>query len=163
MERATRTVREGAGSVGAELAFVVRDQWQNRGIGSALFRHLSLLAIRNGISGFTAEVLKENEQDHEYILDEKSPFNEWVHVALQYWNPHWAPQSEIHPRWREFELRPLHSYTGSHEKQTRPDNTWEQYYDEALLALVDKVYEEDLQMWKEASSYAIDTGTRRIL
>lgn len=44
----------------AELAFVVRDEWQNRGIGSALFKHLSLIAIRNGISGFTAEVLREN-------------------------------------------------------------------------------------------------------
>ncbi|MBN2525706.1 MAG: GNAT family N-acetyltransferase [Deltaproteobacteria bacterium] len=44
----------------AELAFVVRDDWQNQGIGSALFRHLSLIAIRNGISGFTAEVLREN-------------------------------------------------------------------------------------------------------
>jgi len=44
----------------AELAFVVRDDWQNRGIGSALFKHLSLIAVRNGISGFTAEVLREN-------------------------------------------------------------------------------------------------------
>lgn len=44
----------------AELAFVVRDEWQNRGIGSALYKHLSLIAIRNGISGFTAEVLREN-------------------------------------------------------------------------------------------------------
>ncbi|MBN2342356.1 MAG: GNAT family N-acetyltransferase [Deltaproteobacteria bacterium] len=44
----------------AELAFVVRDEWQNKGIGSALFKHLSLIAIRNGIAGFTAEVLREN-------------------------------------------------------------------------------------------------------
>jgi len=45
----------------AELAFVVRDEWQNRGIGRALFRQLSLIAMRNGITGFTAEVLKENK------------------------------------------------------------------------------------------------------
>ena len=44
----------------AEIAFVVRDEWQNKGLGSALFRHLSLIAIRNGIAGFTAEVLLEN-------------------------------------------------------------------------------------------------------
>ena len=44
----------------AEIAFVVRDAWQNRGIGSALFKHLTLIARRNGISGFTAEVLKNN-------------------------------------------------------------------------------------------------------
>jgi len=44
----------------AEIAFVVRDEWQNKGIGTALFKHLTLIARRNGISGFTAEVLKEN-------------------------------------------------------------------------------------------------------
>lgn len=44
----------------AEIAFVVRDEWQNKGIGTALFRHLSLIARRNGIAGFTAEVLKTN-------------------------------------------------------------------------------------------------------
>ncbi len=44
----------------AEIAFVVRDEWQNKGIGTALFKHLTLIAKRNGISGFTAEVLKNN-------------------------------------------------------------------------------------------------------
>ena len=44
----------------AEVAFVVRDTWQNKGIGSFLFRHLATIAKRNGISGFTAEVLREN-------------------------------------------------------------------------------------------------------
>jgi len=44
----------------AEIAFVVRDAWQNKGIGTALFKHLTLIARRNGIAGFTAEVLKTN-------------------------------------------------------------------------------------------------------
>ena len=44
----------------AELSFVVRDAWQNRGIGSALFRHLSIIAKRNGIAGFTAELTQDN-------------------------------------------------------------------------------------------------------
>jgi acyl-CoA hydrolase/GNAT superfamily N-acetyltransferase len=44
----------------AEIAFVVRDAWQKKGIGTALFEHLTLIARRNGISGFTAEVLKDN-------------------------------------------------------------------------------------------------------
>jgi acyl-CoA hydrolase/GNAT superfamily N-acetyltransferase len=44
----------------AEVAFVVRDDWQNRGVGSFLLNHLSVIAKRNGIRGFTAEVLREN-------------------------------------------------------------------------------------------------------
>ncbi len=46
----------------AEVAFIVRDEWQNRGIGLALFRHLITIAKRSGISGFTAEVLRENKR-----------------------------------------------------------------------------------------------------
>lgn len=45
----------------AEVAFVVRDEWQNRGIGTFMYRHLSNNARRNGIKGFTAEVLRENK------------------------------------------------------------------------------------------------------
>ncbi|MBI4792406.1 MAG: GNAT family N-acetyltransferase, partial [Deltaproteobacteria bacterium] len=46
----------------AEVAFVVRDKWQNRHIGTFLFRHLVELAKRSGIAGFTAEVLRENNR-----------------------------------------------------------------------------------------------------
>jgi acyl-CoA hydrolase/RimJ/RimL family protein N-acetyltransferase len=44
----------------AEVAFVVRDDWQNRGLGTELLRYLAHVAMRNGIRGFTAEVLREN-------------------------------------------------------------------------------------------------------
>jgi acyl-CoA hydrolase/RimJ/RimL family protein N-acetyltransferase len=46
----------------AEVAFVIRDEWQNKGIGKFLFKHMVTLAKQNGISGFTAEVLRENKR-----------------------------------------------------------------------------------------------------
>ena len=45
----------------AEVAFVVTDKWQSRHIGSFLLKHLGTIARRNGIAGFTAEVLRENK------------------------------------------------------------------------------------------------------
>lgn len=46
----------------AEVAFVIRDDWQNRHIGTFLFNHLVALAKRSGIAGFTAEVLRDNRR-----------------------------------------------------------------------------------------------------
>jgi acyl-CoA hydrolase/GNAT superfamily N-acetyltransferase len=45
----------------AEVALVVRDDHQNRGVGTELLRYLTFLAKREGLLGFTAEVLTENE------------------------------------------------------------------------------------------------------
>ena len=45
----------------AEVAFVVRDEWQNRGIGKFMLKTLTTIARQNGISGFTAEVLRDNK------------------------------------------------------------------------------------------------------
>ena len=44
----------------AEVAFVVRDDHQNRGIGAELLLFLTYLAKTRGLLGFTAEVLVEN-------------------------------------------------------------------------------------------------------
>ena len=46
----------------AEVAFVVRDDWQNRGLGKFLYSHLINIAKSNGIAGFTAEVLPRNKR-----------------------------------------------------------------------------------------------------
>ncbi len=44
----------------AEAAFVVRDNYQSKGIGRELLSYLTRLAKRQGLLGFTAEVLTEN-------------------------------------------------------------------------------------------------------
>lgn len=46
----------------AEIAFIIRDKWQNRHMGTFLFKHLATIAKRNGIAGFTAEVLRDNRR-----------------------------------------------------------------------------------------------------
>jgi GNAT superfamily N-acetyltransferase len=44
----------------ADMAVTVADAWQNRGLGSALLRRLSLRALEVGIAYFSVEVLAEN-------------------------------------------------------------------------------------------------------
>lgn len=46
----------------AEVAFVVRDDYQNRGIGKELISYLTYLAKKNGLHGFGAQVLMDNKQ-----------------------------------------------------------------------------------------------------
>ncbi|WP_136797097.1 bifunctional acetyl-CoA hydrolase/transferase family protein/GNAT family N-acetyltransferase [Desulfosediminicola ganghwensis] len=46
----------------AEITLVVRDTWQNKGVGTMLYEYLAELAIANGIIGFTAKVLRENQR-----------------------------------------------------------------------------------------------------
>lgn len=45
----------------AEVAFTVKDAFQNRGVGSELLEYLTYLAKKRGLIGFEAELLKENK------------------------------------------------------------------------------------------------------
>ena len=57
----TRACPGPAGKVmAAEVAFVVRDDHQGRGLGSILLEHLAAAARENGLRRFEAEVLVEN-------------------------------------------------------------------------------------------------------
>ena len=44
----------------AEIAMVVRDDYQNKGIGKELVGYLAEIAKKNGLFGFTAEVFADN-------------------------------------------------------------------------------------------------------
>lgn len=44
----------------ADVAFVVRDDYHNQGIGALLLNYLTQLAKKQGLLGFTADVLLEN-------------------------------------------------------------------------------------------------------
>jgi len=46
----------------AEIAFLVRDDWQQRGIGTFLFKKMTDIAMKRGIGGFKAEVLAQNRK-----------------------------------------------------------------------------------------------------
>ena len=44
----------------AKAAFLVGDNWQNRGVGTVLLEYLTEIAKKEGLLGFSAMVLKEN-------------------------------------------------------------------------------------------------------
>ncbi len=46
----------------AEVALVVRDDWQNRGLGTILFNYLCELAKKRGLNGFIAWVMIDNKR-----------------------------------------------------------------------------------------------------
>jgi len=49
------------GTHAAEVAIVVQDEYQKKGVGTELLSHLTYLAKRSGLLGFTAEVLADNQ------------------------------------------------------------------------------------------------------
>jgi acyl-CoA hydrolase/GNAT superfamily N-acetyltransferase len=73
----------------AEVAFIVRDNWQRRGIGTFIMKHLINIAKRNGIAGFTAEVLTGNKAmqaviDHSNLQVRRTVREGVVHYELDF-------------------------------------------------------------------------------
>jgi GNAT superfamily N-acetyltransferase len=44
----------------ADIGLLVRDEWQKQGLGAELLSYLAYLAKKQGLLGFTAEVLMDN-------------------------------------------------------------------------------------------------------
>jgi GNAT superfamily N-acetyltransferase len=55
-----RFIRLGHGSTRAEVAFVVADPWQRKGVGGALFARLAARAREVGVKRFVADTLTSN-------------------------------------------------------------------------------------------------------
>lgn len=73
---------------GAEVAFVVADAWQGRGLGTALFHRLAERARQVGIERFVAETLPHNRSMltvfHRSGLPVKSTFEDGVvHLVIE--------------------------------------------------------------------------------
>ena len=116
-------------------------------------------------TSYIKDILEASKPDHDLLMSDKTDFNKWISIALRYWNPHWAPQTEIHPKWRQFELiniADIDKLGWGHQKKTRTSNAWEEYYTPSVLQLVEGIYAEDLEMW-EVIKDGINTGTNRIL
>lgn len=83
VERGTREEIVGLGQYAiveqthtADLALVVRDDYQKKGIGRELLSYLTFLARKRGLLGFTAEVLVDNKpMIHLFDLFEKEGFD----------------------------------------------------------------------------------------
>ena len=67
--RYERDTTVGSGGRSAEVAFVVQDDQQGRGIGSVLLEHLAAAARERGVTEFVAEVLADNPGMVRVFLD----------------------------------------------------------------------------------------------
>jgi len=73
----------------AEVALVVRDDWQNKGLGSTLFGYLVEIARKRGLTGFTAWMLTSNSKMMDVFTKSGHPMQYGIegdlyHVKLQF-------------------------------------------------------------------------------
>jgi acyl-CoA hydrolase/GNAT superfamily N-acetyltransferase len=73
----------------ADIAFVVRDDWQGRGLGTLLMRRMTEVGMARGLAGFTADVLATNKPMlmilHKCGLETRSELDgETFHITLHF-------------------------------------------------------------------------------
>jgi acyl-CoA hydrolase/GNAT superfamily N-acetyltransferase len=82
----------GEGSDLAEMAFTVRDDWQNIGIGTYLLDYLSEIARERGVRAFTAEVLENNGPMLSILNNAQHPvecvYEDGVYIATMRFQEH---------------------------------------------------------------------------
>jgi RimJ/RimL family protein N-acetyltransferase len=66
------------GSDDAEVAFVVADAWQGRGLGSALSELLARTAARRGVTAFTGSMLAENRAARRLLESAAPQADRWI-------------------------------------------------------------------------------------
>jgi GNAT superfamily N-acetyltransferase len=96
-----RYVRSGDDPEQAEAAVVVADEWQRRGVGTALLRHLAAHARRHGIKRFTGFVLTDNRAIRELLggigkLEQRYAGGSTAEVSLQIPDDPLGEQHERH-------------------------------------------------------------------
>jgi GNAT superfamily N-acetyltransferase len=76
----------------AEMAFTVRDDWQNIGIGTFLLDYLSAIAKERGVEAFTAEVLENNGPMLTILNNARHPvecvYEDGVYIATMRFEEH---------------------------------------------------------------------------
>jgi acetyltransferase len=73
----------GAGDgVTAEIAIVVADEWQRRGLGTGLLRMLERIAVANGVTRLTGESFASNDKFRGFA--QASGFETWSHRDPSY-------------------------------------------------------------------------------
>jgi len=68
----------------AEVALVVRDDWQNKGLGTILFNYLCEIAKRRGLAGFAAWVMMDNDRMMHIFKKSKYPVRYRIEGNLYY-------------------------------------------------------------------------------
>ena len=73
----------------AEVALVVRDDWQDKGLGSTLFDYLVEIARKRGLTGFTAWVSTSNNKMMHVFKKSGHPMRNGIegdlyHVKMQF-------------------------------------------------------------------------------